>query len=157
MTVAAHDDTIGARFDAARDAIEGVLSSMGVRLAYLFGSVARGAEGRDSDLDVAVLFDEALSEDERTRRRIDLTTELVGLVHVNDVDVVVLNDAPPLLAQVVITEGRPIFGGKVERVRFEIATTREYIDTQWIRDHYARELERKHRGPRTLPEGKGEW
>jgi predicted nucleotidyltransferase len=153
----ASNDGIGARFEAARDGIARFLVARGVRLAYVFGSVARGVEGRDSDLDVAVLFDESIPERERAERRIEIATELIGRVHVDDVDVVSLNDATPLLAQDVVTHGRPFLGSKADRVRFEVAAVRRYIDTQWIRDRYAEALERRHRGPRTTPEGRGDW
>ena len=122
-------EPIARRFEAALPSIVVEFERRDVRLAYLFGSAALGREGLDSDLDVAVLFDDSVGENERSERRFELTTELVGLVHVNDVEVVVLNDAPP----------------------------RRFIDTQWLRDHYAVELDLRSKDSRTLPDGKGEW
>lgn len=81
-----------AHFEGARPA--------GVVSAYLFGSHGRGAPHRDSDVDVAVLFDRGSVPDrgERARRAVRLSAALVGATHRNAVDVVVLNDAPPELA-----------------------------------------------------------
>lgn len=66
-----------------------------VEFAYLFGSRSRGEERSDSDWDVAVYLREELSPEERTesRRRIAGSFPL-GV----EIDLVILNDAPPLLA-----------------------------------------------------------
>ena len=82
-----------------------------VVVAYLFGSEARGRAHRESDVDVAVLLDRRLlsSTRERHNYRIELTSELIALLHRNEIDVVVLNDAPPLLARRIVTEGRRVF------------------------------------------------
>lgn len=44
-----------------RDLIDALTAVEGVRLVYLFGSVAEGTEGPQSDLDLAVWFDAAPS------------------------------------------------------------------------------------------------
>src|SRR5712664_1151807 len=85
-------ETVRACFDSEQP--------MAVVSAYLFGSHARGAAHRESDVDVAVLFNHAAVPDcrERGRRAVRLSTHLVAQTHCNAVDVVVLNDAPPELA-----------------------------------------------------------
>jgi predicted nucleotidyltransferase len=77
----------------------------GLVAAYLFGSQARGAAHRESDVDVAVLFDriEVPDRADRGRQAMRLSAELVGATHRNAVDVVVLNDAPPELAVVALS------------------------------------------------------
>lgn len=77
---------------------------------YLFGSRAEGRGHRESDVDLAVLLDHASCPTPRDRfeARVSLTSEFVALLHCNDVDVVVLNDAPPLLARRIVLEGRCI-------------------------------------------------
>jgi predicted nucleotidyltransferase len=79
-----------------------------VVLGYLFGSHAEGRAHRDSDVDVAVLVDRAQRPTERDRfdLRVELTSELIAALHCNDVDLVVLDDAPPLFARRVALEGR---------------------------------------------------
>ena len=78
-----------------------------VLVAYLFGSHAEGRAHRESDVDVAVLLDRATHADSRDRfeARVALSSDLIGLLHCNEVDVVVLNDAPPLLARRIVREG----------------------------------------------------
>lgn len=43
-----------------------------VKLAYLFGSYAKGKEGPLSDVDIAVLLDERLTESKRFKLRLKL-------------------------------------------------------------------------------------
>lgn len=62
-----------------------------VLVAYLFGSAARGRPGPLSDVDVAVL----LAEDrEGAGRALDLIGDLAAAAATDDVDLVVLNEAP---------------------------------------------------------------
>lgn len=80
----------------------------GVASAYLFGSHGRGAAHRESDVDVAVLFDYGAFPDRPTRGRdaVRLGTELIAATHRNAVDVVALNDAPPELAVAAVSGQR---------------------------------------------------
>lgn len=73
--------------------------------AYLFGSRARGDGHAGSDVDVAVYFDEARAEHSPWGYSADLTTDLMDALDTNDVDIVVLNQAPPLLYHRVLREG----------------------------------------------------
>jgi predicted nucleotidyltransferase len=79
----------------------------GVASAYLFGSEAAGRAHRESDLDVAVLLSRERFPTPRSRfdRRLQLTADLIGHLHRNDVDLVVLNDVPPLLGRHIVHEG----------------------------------------------------
>lgn len=73
--------------------------------AYIFGSVARGRPQAHSDLDVAVFVDSVAAPSGRFGYRAELTTELMTGLGTNDVDVVVLNNAPPLLYHRVLRDG----------------------------------------------------
>jgi predicted nucleotidyltransferase len=82
-----------------------------VREAYLFGSQARGNTRPDSDVDVAVYVDPATLEHPVGWGGYDteLGAELIGILRRNDVDVVVLNKAPPLLYYYVLRDGIRLF------------------------------------------------
>ena len=69
-----------------------------VTLAYVFGSTARGERRADSDIDIAVLFDVQPSATEQ----LALRDALCAAAQI-PVDLVVLNDASPLLAHEVIS------------------------------------------------------
>ena len=73
--------------------------------AYLFGSFARGQAQPQSDVDVAVYVDPEQAPDAPFGYVAQLTTALVATLGSNAVDVVVLNDAPPLLYHRVLRDG----------------------------------------------------
>ena len=83
----------------------------GVVSAYLFGSHAAGRAHRESDIDVGVLLDRQIYTTERERfdARLSLIGEIGSFLESNDVDLVILNDAPPELAARIVTEGIRVF------------------------------------------------
>lgn len=83
----------------------------GIVSAYLFGGYRAARAHRDSDIDIGLLLDRAVYTDRRARfdARLRLTSLVIGAVHSNEVDLVVLNDVPPHLARAVVTEGLRLF------------------------------------------------
>ncbi|HYU32602.1 MAG TPA: nucleotidyltransferase domain-containing protein [Thermoanaerobaculia bacterium] len=86
---------------------------LGVASAYLFGSYAEGRAHRESDVDVGVLlqWDRHPTSSERFEMRVRLGSDLIAVVHHNEVDVVILNDAPPLLGRKIVYDGVRVFLG----------------------------------------------
>ena len=80
----------------------------GVQAAWLFGSHSEGRSHRESDVDVAVLLEHGGHPDARARfeARVAMTADLIALLHRNEVDLVVLNDAPPMFARRIVLDGR---------------------------------------------------
>lgn len=93
----------------------------GVASVYVFGSRGRGDPHRESDLDVGVVFDRGIlpDVDARSATSIDLSSGLIGTVHLNDVQVISLIDAPPELAATALKEGRRIYCADAETDREE--------------------------------------
>lgn len=111
-----------------------VFERHGVVLAYLYGSQARGDAGPLSDVDVAVLFGPNVPERERFNRVLHLIGELGSVFHRNDVYVVDLAEAPPLLRHRVYYYGRLLYcADDAERVHFETTALRDYVDTEPLR------------------------
>lgn len=107
-----------------------------VVVAYLFGSVAKGATGRLSDVDVAVLLSKGY--DLTLDYRLYLMGKLAKIVG-RDTDVVMLNEVPPLLRYEVIKHGRVLYcRDEGERVAFEERTLDEYLDMSRIEGEYLR-------------------
>lgn len=73
-----------------------------VRLAVLFGSFARGDQRDDSDIDLGVRFSAGAEED-----RDGLEIEL-GRVTGHAVDLILLDEAPPLLRFEIARDGVPV-------------------------------------------------
>ena len=80
-----------------RQALDEAFERHGVLLAYLYGSQARGEAGPLSDVDVAVLFGPNVPESERFNRLLHLIGEMGSVFRRNDVYVVDLAEASPLL------------------------------------------------------------
>lgn len=77
--------------------------------AYLFGSQASGDARAHSDVDVAVFVREDHPLDQGFGYAATLGADLIAALHRNDVDVVVLNQAPPLLYHRVLRDGERLF------------------------------------------------
>jgi hypothetical protein len=122
------------------DTLRGLFQEHGAVLAYLFGSHAEGRSGPLSDLDFAVLFGPDVPPEAWSDRQIKLMVRLMDLFGRDDVDLVVLNRATPVMAQQVATRGCLLFEAQPgTRVDFEVDTLRRYVDTKplrWIQDQY---------------------
>jgi predicted nucleotidyltransferase len=83
----------------------------GLVSAYLFGSHARGRSHAESDIDVGVLLHRSVfpTPRERFAERVRCTSWLIGVLGVNAVDVVVLNDAPPELGRRIVIAGQKLY------------------------------------------------
>jgi hypothetical protein len=77
--------------------------------AYLFGSHATGKARKHSDVDIAVYVDERRLVPSAFGYAADLGSALMAALRRNDIDVAVLNHAPPLLYHRVLRDGVRIF------------------------------------------------
>lgn len=101
-----------------------------ILFTYLFGSQALQNTGRLSDIDIAVYLDKNVDAFTYRLRFIEV---IMKIIKNERVDVVVLNMATPLLRHEVIKSGIILKDNKTERLRFEVETLREYIDTSYLR------------------------
>jgi len=98
-----------------------------IRLVVLFGSAATGRRHGGSDLDLAILGDTPLD-------LVELTNRVITLTHVNDVDLVDLRRAPPLLAMEVARHGRLLHERSAgDYAQFVSLAYRRYVDTAKLR------------------------
>ncbi|MGQ0735266.1 MAG: type VII toxin-antitoxin system MntA family adenylyltransferase antitoxin [Acidobacteriota bacterium] len=98
---------------------------------YLFGSTARQSAGRDSDVDVAVLFDRTPAQ-RLASPRFQLEGELERELG-RRVDLVVLNEAPVDLRVRVLRDGRVLVDrDRAARLAFEVRTRNEAFDLEPI-------------------------
>ncbi|MCX7792126.1 MAG: nucleotidyltransferase domain-containing protein [Chloroflexaceae bacterium] len=109
--------------------------------AYLFGSLAEGRATPRSDIDIAVLLgripDDELGD---LGRRLQLMEAFRRFAD-REVDVIILNTAPPLLRYQVLRHGRRLFErDRQARVEFEVRTGQEYEDLKPMYDFFNRDL-----------------
>jgi predicted nucleotidyltransferase len=124
--------------------LQQLFSTYGVVLAYLFGSQAEGKAGPLSDVDIAVLLGQQVDHEQWFQVQLDLMGELMDLFHRNDVDVVILNQATPLLAFQIVRYGKIIYEDKSSQpaVDFAAYAISRYADTAPLRRlkrHYLEE------------------
>ena len=105
-----------------------------ILVAYLFGSQARGTQSPMSDIDIGLLVDKDRTDDSGYGYRAGVTTDIMSVVKTDAVDVVLLNDAPPLLAHRAVRDGIVLHSkDEAARIAFEVRTLNRYIDTKPLR------------------------
>jgi len=115
---------------------------MTIKLVILFGSHAAGEAGKRSDTDIAVLADHPLDLDDRggiaekMAKRLSVTED--------DIDIVDLWSASPLLQHEVAEKGKLLEGDDYDFLRFRVLAWKRYQDTAKFRRVRERALARKH-------------
>jgi predicted nucleotidyltransferase len=109
----------------------------GAVAVYLFGSVARGDAGPESDVDVGVLF---ASDPPATLNAPQFALEAaLERLLARPVQVVALNRASADLVHRVLRDGRLVLDReRAARIRFEVQRRNEYFDLAPIRRLYRR-------------------
>ena len=123
-----------------------------VELAYLFGSTAEGTEGPLSDIDIAVYLSGKLTKGERIDKRLELMGELATLLKTDHVDLVVMNDASPVINFEVIKPNVPLFVRNEDlKLDVEQRIMSRYLDRKYHEDFLNRELLKRIREKRGIP------
>lgn len=134
------DQVIAEIADRIRQVVE---ADQRVRFAYLFGSMSRGDDRPESDVDLAVLTRPrgTLLDDAR------LHDELAAALGRDDVDLLVLDEAP-LWLQYRVLAGHVVFSrDEPERIAFRQRVEKEFLDFRPYHDSYLRAVrERARRG-----------
>lgn len=105
-----------------------------VAAIYLFGSRAGRSAGPRSDVDLAVVLRGTTTADARWRKRLALIGDATQRLRTDAVDVVVLEDAPIVLAHRVLARGR-LLGETDPHRRRAVAehVMRRYLDEAPLR------------------------
>lgn len=114
--------------EIARDELARVIAEHpGIAAAWVFGSVAQGTAGPQSDLDVAVLL--RGNEETDAMSLYALSADLERYSPSGRVDLVVLGPQGSVFRHRVLSTGRLVYDGDPEsRFDFEDRTIREYLD-----------------------------
>ena len=107
-----------------------------ILVAYLYGSMVKGYEGKESDMDVGLLLKEDFEADALYPAHVGgEIKEKCGLDH--EVDVRILNKRTYRFLHQVIREGEIIMStDERERVRFETYVIDRYIDFKPFYEQY---------------------
>jgi uncharacterized protein len=119
-----------------------------VDLAYLFGSYARRQAGTLSDLDVAVLMAGHPDKEACLKTRLRFMGDLSNLLSFEEIDVVILNCAPPALRYHILRDGIIMFNRDEDRrIEFTLNTVNRFLDFKPILERHERAIiERARKG-----------
>ncbi len=111
--------------------IDVLLESFGIKLIYIFGSFAKGTNRENSDLDIAILLEDNYSP----LIKLQILDELVGIFHIENIDLVILNNVNEVLKFQVIKYGKVLYMKDLTtKVLFEAHTMSEYMDMEHFRN-----------------------
>ncbi len=120
------------------DRLSRALDRPHVVTATLFGSQATGEAGPLSDVDVAVWVAPDLSQEAIAALRAELRLAAVDALGTDEVDMVILNEAPPLLRHRALKGGRRLIDRDPRtRIRLETKALLDYLDTAPLRETLA--------------------
>jgi hypothetical protein len=112
-----------------------------VAAAFVFGSHARGFARPDSDVDVAVLLDRTVQTNRLALRR-RLVAALGKHLAADRIDLVLLDEAPPVLALAVLKHGRlALCRDEVALHRYRVSIYRQHADYEPV-ERFFREVTR---------------
>ncbi|MBI1870252.1 MAG: nucleotidyltransferase domain-containing protein [Chlamydiae bacterium] len=120
-----------------------------IQIAYLFGSLAKGEDHPESDVDLAILLNETSSPSQTSYRyKAELISELMSFLKTKRIDLSILNESPLLLCFNVVHDGILLHSkNEIMRIQFEARTMSFYFDQEYYyRRHAELALERIARG-----------
>lgn len=124
------------KFDSSREDLVDLFNRGDeVKLAYLFGSVSRGDEGSLSDIDIAIYLDKDSDFGKVEMRLLSRISEFF-----DDFDLVVLNEASPLMKYNVVKDGEVIYeDSNSNTALIESEITKRYLDMKPYLERHADE------------------
>lgn len=105
--------------------LNSIVSAYNIKLLYIFGSYAQNKNNKNSDLDVAVLLEDGYNP----IVKLNIIGDLIDIFKRDDIDLVILNDATPLLRHQIIKYGKILYEDSKEiKVKFENRVLKEYME-----------------------------
>jgi hypothetical protein len=128
---------------AGRERLVAALDRDGVVAAMLIGSQARGNPGPLSDVDIAYWHVPGLGREQGWELRMALLDAAEEVLRTSQIDMVPLNEAPPLMQQRSIRDAVLLVErDRDERIRLETRALLNYMDTQPLRTAVRQRLKR---------------
>ncbi len=122
-----------------------------IDVAYLFGSYARNEATTLSDVDVGILWSRPQSLTQKLQIEGQIIFDLQTLLHIEEINVVELDETPATLNYRVIHEGILLLNrDENKRIRFTLRTINEYLDFQPVLERHEKAVLAKARQGRLL-------
>jgi len=103
--------------------------------AYIFGSyTSKKKLTPHSDIDIAVLLDDSIKNKDYGSIKLSIITDIIKLLSFNNIDVVILNTASPLLSHEIFRKGKLFFSrDEKKRLEYTVKAATRYLDTIYLR------------------------
>jgi len=109
--------------------------------SFIFGSYSTDDATILSDLDVGILLKIDIVKDRYSELLLDISSDLVRLLKMDNIDLVILNRANPVLKYEIATKGIAIFEREKAVVdNFKIKSLKYYMDTKIFRKLYQKSI-----------------
>ena len=103
-----------------------------IKMAYLFGSAARGKTGKLSDIDIGVFLNERLDKERAFELQLKLIDKLKLLLKTDRIDLVIMNDVSIPVNYEIIKANYPIYiKDKTKKLEFEYTIMSKYLDRRY--------------------------
>ncbi len=108
---------------------------------FSFGSLARGDLKPLSDLDFGILVSPTLDRKQRFDKHLELTGVFNEQLETDEVDLVLMNDAPMRYSHNIIKSGKQLFCSDSDVLHdFIEKTVKFYLDFRYFRDEFDKEF-----------------
>ncbi|HJH29175.1 MAG TPA: nucleotidyltransferase [Methanosarcinaceae archaeon] len=115
-----------------------------VELAYLFGSAAKGKAGVLSDIDIGIYLSPKTTKAQRNQKRLEFIAKLTTILKNNRIDLLVINDTPPVLNFEIIKPNVPVLVRDHDlKLDVEQCIMSRYLDRKYHEDFLNRTLLKK--------------
>lgn len=106
-----------------------------INCLYLFGSRAKGAVKPLSDIDIGVILNKNVSRSKATDFKLELLSKAAEILGTDEIDLIVLNEAPPDLTFNILRDGKILFcRSRKDFFDFREAAISNYLDSRHLRD-----------------------
>jgi len=104
---------------------------------YSFGSLINNRLSPLSDLDFGILLSDELNREERFDKHLDLIAGFNSVFKTDEIDLIIMNDAPPRFNYNIIKTGELLFVRDKARVaEFQEYAIKEYLDFKYYKDEF---------------------
>lgn len=109
--------------------IEALKNDKDIAALYVFGSRAEKRVKPLSDIDLAVLLADSFPKEKYSEKKLTLLNKIIDILKTDEIDLVILNNAPPVLSFEIIKKGGLVFSAnESERIKAQVSFLNQYFD-----------------------------